>query len=272
MRLTILQSSSPATCDVDLLVGTRSRAVTSYEADWNFFMSDRKTLISNCLRRSSRVISHPLHKQNSQEHPMVMITKTSSSAVEVVKWIFTSMTDQIEEERHLLYILLDSNLPTGGFVASSGLESYSKHGFLSSSSTSQHLTPQEAVVRFAERSVTNYASSTLGFVRDAWAGLEKGRIEELIRLDEMYEAMTLNHVTRRSSTAQGVALLTLLTKGFSVPTMPNLDIGSRQEDSMLKYKTTINTFKLRIRRGEAHGHLPVCWGLLTRAMGLSLGK
>lgn len=32
--------------------------------------------------------------------------------------------------QHLLYVLLDSNLPTGGFVASSGLESYAKHGFL----------------------------------------------------------------------------------------------------------------------------------------------
>lgn len=34
--------------------------------------------------------------------------------------------------QHLLYVLLDSNLPTGGFVASSGLESYAKHGFLAS--------------------------------------------------------------------------------------------------------------------------------------------
>ena len=31
---------------------------------------------------------------------------------------------------HALYVLLDSNLPTGGFVASGGLESYAKHGFL----------------------------------------------------------------------------------------------------------------------------------------------
>lgn len=34
---------------------------------------------------------------------------------------------------HALYTLLDSNLPTGGFVASSGLESYAKHGFLTPS-------------------------------------------------------------------------------------------------------------------------------------------
>jgi urease accessory protein len=32
--------------------------------------------------------------------------------------------------QHLIYVLLDSNLPTGGFVASGGLESYAKHGFL----------------------------------------------------------------------------------------------------------------------------------------------
>lgn len=37
--------------------------------------------------------------------------------------------------QHLLYVLLDSNLPTGGFVASSGLESYAKHGFLAANVT-----------------------------------------------------------------------------------------------------------------------------------------
>jgi urease accessory protein len=35
------------------------------------------------------------------------------------------------DPKHALYVLLDSNLPTGGFVASGGLESYAKHGFLS---------------------------------------------------------------------------------------------------------------------------------------------
>jgi urease accessory protein len=92
--------------------------------------------------------------------------------------------------------------------------------------------------------------------------------------------MTLNHVTRRSSTAQGIALLTLLTKGFAPP---NLNFPARstkasvmeeeeEEEVPLWWKSSVDTFKRMIRRGEAHGHLPVCWGVLTRAMGLSLGE
>jgi urease accessory protein len=97
-------------------------------------------------------------------------------------------------ETHLLFVLLDSNLPTGGFVSSSGLESYAKHGFLSPSPTyrpsattpltsnSHHASPAgpsrgpslgqggmaKAITRFAEAEVENYATSTGPFVRDAW--------------------------------------------------------------------------------------------------------
>jgi urease accessory protein len=91
--------------------------------------------------------------------------------------------DQSALERHVLYILLDSNLPTGGFVASSGLESYAKHGFFSSShlaslsdiqgSTRAGVGVQEAVVDFGQSSVMNYAKSTLAFVKDAWTLLDR---------------------------------------------------------------------------------------------------
>ena len=33
-------------------------------------------------------------------------------------------------ESYLVQLLSDSNLPTGGFIASGGLESYHAHGFL----------------------------------------------------------------------------------------------------------------------------------------------
>lgn len=210
-------------------------------------------------------------------------------------------SDQSALERHVLYILLDSNLPTGGFVASSGLESYAKHGFFSSS----HLASlsdvqgsarggagiQEAVVAFAQSSVMNYAKSTLAFVKDAWTLLDRlhaagagdsskeAAVATLKRLDDLYEAMTLNHVTRRSSTAQGIALLTLLTKGFAPPSLTFPPQSTRasvteegEEMEPLWWKSSVDTFKRMIRRGEAHGHLPVCWGVLTRAMGLSLGE
>ncbi|KAK7054882.1 hypothetical protein VNI00_003345 [Paramarasmius palmivorus] len=71
--------------------------------------------------------------------------------------------------------------------------------------------------------------------------------------------MTLNHVARRASQSQGVALLTLYTKSFASNT--NIDAANLVAD-----------YKLMIRREEAPGHLPICWGILTAALGLSLER
>lgn len=182
----------------------------------------------------------------------------------------------IPAETHLLYILLDSNLPTGGFVASSGLESYVKHGFLGTSSNAGSI---EGLVKFVQESVRNYAASTGGFVRDTWKligdpGCSGGeaptddRVDEVLRLDALYDAMTLNHVTRRSSTAQGIALLTLFSKAFA-DTDPQGD--PERNEKRARGKLVIDRFKRLVRLGKTPGHLPVCWGLLTSSAGLSLG-
>jgi urease accessory protein len=179
-------------------------------------------------------------------------------------------------ETHLLYILLDSNLPTGGFVASSGLESYVKHGFLGTSSNAGSI---EGLVKFVQESVRNYAASTGGFVRDAWrlvgdptsAGTEattENALDDVLRLDALYDAMTLNHVTRRSSTAQGIALLTLFSKAFA-DADPQGD--PMRDEKRARGKLVIDRFKRMVRLGKTPGHLPVCWGLLTSSAGLSLG-
>lgn len=257
-------------------------------------------------------------------------------------------------ELHLMYILLDSNLPTGGFVSSSGLESFAKHGLLSASgvsggwsskpvgttsglpahgipagmsanssasavaapSPSRPPTIPERLVWFSEDAVRNYARSTAGVVADAWRSLDrlgggagpswKGKagadatlvdktsagdptlkdavdavVQAMKTLDAYYESLTLNHVVKRSSMAQGIALLTLLAKGFSEP---GYMAASSQEDvresteavedaaSIKEAKRLVlERFRKAIRKGEAAGHLPVCWGLLASASGLSLG-
>ncbi|WVQ82026.1 hypothetical protein IAT38_004154 [Cryptococcus sp. DSM 104549] len=260
-------------------------------------------------------------------------------------------------EHHLLCVLLDSNLPTGGFVSSSGLESFAKHGFLSSSyaysdssssSSHSHSVPSAnsrgngatsqgsgqgagsrpapatkksvlgGVVEFARAEVRNYANTTGGFVRDAWesvaaarsrqtrqSGLEKGKgkaldeegeedvdmasrvqraVDQIQMLDRYHEASLLSHVGRRSSKAQGVAMLTLFTRGLSRPVglgaaeydyvgeeeadggdgrdIPEEDIGEK----------IVEAYKRLIRRGEAPGHLAICWGLMTSALGMSFDR
>ncbi|KAK8854897.1 hypothetical protein IAR55_003636 [Kwoniella newhampshirensis] len=270
------------------------------------------------------------------------------------------------QELHLLYVLLDSNLPTGGFVSSSGLESYAKHGFLSSttysSSSSSTLPPNgsgqkqgkgsgskvgvlNGVVEFASAEVANFGSTTGGFVRDAWGMVDHGlnlakanrddkgkgkeevdgtrdhhqKAEEeeemgssvldrivgnITALDRYHEATLLSHVARRSSKAQGVAMLTLFTRGLSKPVglYQDNDIederdhdqeqrGSGAEDTKMVVgedkgaigsgmdgedevlaKDIVDAYKKTIRKGESPGHLAVCYGVIARAMALSLDR
>lgn len=233
---------------------------------------------------------------------------------------------------HLLYILLDSNLPTGGFIASSGLESWAKHGFLSfdpdpptsrangergrSANASldevygrvnaQGRRPADpsgaaaGVTEFAKAEIENYHSTTGGFVSGAWevvhgylrsstsdgkAGAtredregvnenhEKSVLEGLLRLDRYHEASMLSHVSRRASKAQGVAMLTLYTKGLSrPPSAASEGSASAAGSGEDRARRLVDVYKLLIRKGTAPGHLAVCWGIMTAALGISIGK
>lgn len=194
--------------------------------------------------------------------------------------------DDDDDETYLLLLLSDSNLPTGAFVASSGLESYIKHGFGADS-------PNGKAIAFLQDSIGSYARSALPFVSDAHrvisdfcsrliaregddaSGSDRAKEETITKLrciDELYECMTLNHVTRRASKSQGVALLTLYSKGFSRPSsLPFLPSPNADSNLVPHINTLIDHFKLLVRRGDVHGHLPTCWGILTGALGLTLG-
>lgn len=184
-----------------------------------------------------------------------------------------------DDQAYLLLLLADGNLPTGSFVASSGLESFIAHGFFSGSTDNLTNT-----MDFIRDSVATYARSALPFVADTHSAVIKmiadgcaadpeGSIdracEEIRTLDDLYEAMTLNHVAKRASKSQGVALLTLYMKGFSPPTsLPIKQVTMR--DALVG--KLVDRYKLRIRKGEVQGHLPVCWGILTATLNVSLGK
>lgn len=161
------------------------------------------------------------------------------------------------DETFILLLLADSNLPTGSFVASSGLESHTTHGFLAK---------PDGTLAFVRDSLHSYAHSALPFTSDAHAivaALAQSQdvqqaLGSLVALDALYESMTLNHVARRASTAQGTALLALYAKAFA---------PARSSPAA----TLVDQLKLAARRGDTHGHLPICWGVLTAALGLSLG-
>ena len=167
------------------------------------------------------------------------------------------------DEEFLLLLLSDANLPTGSFVASSGFEAYAAHRLLRTSADALADT-----LAFVRSSVLSYGSNSLPFARDAHACVRQfadgtrsdaSALEVLAALDALCDAGTLNHVAQRASRAQGVALLTLYSKGFA----------AKQGDKFIRL---IDALKLRIRRDELPGHLPVCWGVLTGALGLSADR
>ena len=184
-----------------------------------------------------------------------------------------------DEETYLLLLLADGNLPTGSFVASSGLESFVTHGFFGGPADNLSNT-----VNFIRDSVATYARSALPFVADVHRAVVKAVIdrgvadlagppdcvyEEIKALDDLYDAMTLNHVAKRASKSQGVALLTLYVKGFSPPTSLPIKRTTTRDAFIGKL---VDRYRLEIRREEVQGHLPICWGILTAALNISLGK
>ncbi|KAH7871680.1 uncharacterized protein C8R40DRAFT_1054411, partial [Lentinula edodes] len=134
-------------------------------------------------------------------------------------------------------LLSDSNLPTGFFVASSGSES----SWIQWNNTSNHQ-PALPFVSDAHRVVQGAT------IRELQRGWYFRRIQEL---DELYNVMPLKHVTKRASKFQGVALLTLYTKGSSIP----LHRHRRTRPSCAR------TFQISI-----------CRPILTGALGLTLER
>lgn len=206
----------------------------------------------------------------------------------------------LETESYLLLLLSDGNLPTGSFVASSGLESLYAHSLatITSASTRSHgSSPQSAnyiaskpsdpllaVTSSLRDILSSYARSATPFVRDTLQVLHDfstttqpsetaldQTIGKLLELDTFYECTTLNHVARRASSTQGVALLTLYSKGFSVPSFlspRHSQDNASNEERMVKL---VDKLKLLVRRGDTPGHLPICYGVLAGALGFSVG-
>ncbi|KAF8914227.1 urease accessory protein UreF [Gymnopilus junonius] len=191
--------------------------------------------------------------------------------------------DNDDTETYILLLLADSNLPTGSFVASSGLESYMKHGFASSAPSID-----VAIVDFVRDSLASYARSSLPFVSDAHRAvmdyaLCKGATDNVVphahstlstlaKLDELYQTMVLNHVARRASMTQGVAMLTLYSKGFSQSASLSVFSTPEARDHEARMRELIDHLKLKIRREETYGHLPICWGALTAALRISIER
>lgn len=103
----------------------------------------------------------------------------------------------------LVWQLMDSAFPTGGFAHSLGMEAAWQHGEVSG---------RTELLAFAEASLDQLGHAALPFVTGVYDAPER-----LPELDRLCEVFTTNHVANRASRAQGRALLSAVERIFKMP-------------------------------------------------------
>lgn len=100
----------------------------------------------------------------------------------------------------LIWQLMDSAFPTGGFAHSSGLEAAWQHG---------EVRGRNELVLFIETSLEQVGYAALPFVIATFEAPEKLR-----EVDQLCDAFTTNHVANHASRSQGRAFLTAVERIF----------------------------------------------------------
>lgn len=96
-------------------------------------------------------------------------------------------------------------------------------------------------------------------------------VETILRIDGELEIMLLNHVMRRASKAQGIALLTLYTRAFAASSVSNPILEDSKGANTQAIDDLLNLLKVATRRpARMQGHLPICFAVITGALGMSL--
>lgn len=104
------------------------------------------------------------------------------------------------EAQLLIWQLMDSAFPTGGFAHSSGLEAAWQHG---------EVRGRAELLAFVETSLEQLGHAGLPFVTAAFDAPE-----QLTAFDQLCDAFTTNHVANRASRAQGRAFHTAVQRLF----------------------------------------------------------
>ena len=155
---------------------------------------------------------------------------------------------------HALLLLSDSALPLGSFAFSSGLESHLAHHPF------RFHTP---IQPFLSLALQTLATTTVPYLLAAYR--DPSRLQEL---DDTLDASILCHVTRRASTAQGRALLTVWERAFCGT------VGEGNEERevltalLVELKKVISrpTPEVGNAQTTAFGHFAPIWAVVTRAM------
>ena len=115
----------------------------------------------------------------------------------------------------LVWQLIDSSFPSGGFAHSAGLEACVQHG---------HVTDGESAHAFARHALAQCGRSALPLVTAA-----HGAPDALKDLDRLSDVFLWNPVANRASRAQGRALLTSVGRSFHDSNVAALEAQIRAE-------------------------------------------
>ena len=115
----------------------------------------------------------------------------------------------------LVWQLIDSAFPSGGFAHSAGLEAAVQHA---------HVADAEGVRAFARQAIAQSGRSALPLVTASHQ-----RPEELAELDRLADVFLSNPVANRASRSQGRALLTSVARSFRDSTAASLETMLRAE-------------------------------------------
>ena len=178
------------------------------------------------------------------------------------------------KEDWLLWMISDSALPTGGFVASCGLEAAVQLGHVVG-------TPDSSSLRqFIQSFIHTTLSTHIPFIHRTFQSLQRllseqmkcgegasdapqliaGIVDGIVEIDkDMDSFMMSNHVASRASTAQGIAYINLLANSFTEAIGPlNARLGIE--------------FKQRIRSDLTPGHLAVSFAFFCFCFSISEGN
>lgn len=100
----------------------------------------------------------------------------------------------------LVWQLIDSGFPSGGFAHSAGLEAAVQHG---------HVHDSAGVQAFARQSLAQCGRSAVPLVTAAHR-----RLDAIAELDQLSDVFLSNPIANRASRAQGRALLTAVARAF----------------------------------------------------------
>ncbi|KAF8940222.1 hypothetical protein BGZ58_007348 [Dissophora ornata] len=202
----------------------------------------------------------------------------------------------------LLWQFLDSALPTGGFIASNGLEAFAK--------IHPDQTSPRDVESYVNRSVHSCGYTNLPFITAVWKQVDEWTLRDsqlktdrgkakamqsvlhrIGNLDREYDVFMNNAIQNAASRKQGDGVIMMGVKCFAEQlnydgTKKNNNSNNRrsrmyeghdEEEGENAYENELGPnirilkpFKAMLRSGEIAGHYPIAFAMIARLLGFDL--